>query len=186
MGQVGKIAGLAMRPAKRAPMCELVTAHVARATGVANDFRGRPGKRQVTILCRAAWTDACAEIGKQLPWTTRRANLLIEGLDLRNTTGWDLRIGSVLLTITGETTPCSRMDEACPGLKDALVSSWRGGVTAFVARAGQISLADEVTLERSLARQLAVISYLFARQVARRLGAALRAVGHRVGLRSVA
>ena len=128
-------------------MRELPRATVSRETGVADDFRGGPGERQVTVLSREAWERACRAAGAELPWTTRRANLLVEGLELAETAGRRLVIGSVVLEVTGETDPCRRMDQQHAGLRTALEPEWRGGVTCRVLEPGPLAPGDEVLLE---------------------------------------
>ena len=119
-------------------MQELAEAEVTLDGGVADDFRGRAGRRQVTVLSLESWQAACREAGRtELPWTTRRANLLVTGVDLA--AGGVLRIGAVELEVTGETAPCERMDEACPGLRGALTPAWRGGVTCRVRQPGTLA-----------------------------------------------
>ena len=44
---MGRLAGIARREEKRAPMETLEQAEVSDQTGVARDFRGKPGKRTV-------------------------------------------------------------------------------------------------------------------------------------------
>lgn len=127
-------------------MVTLDAAAVSRASGVADDFRGKPGRRQVTVISVRAWRATCAELGTELPWTLRRANLLIDDMDLPTRSGDRLQIGSVRLHVNGETDPCARMDEQHEGLKAALTPDWRGGVFCTVLDDGNISLGDEVTL----------------------------------------
>ena len=103
--------------------------------------------RQVTIIADSPWQAACAEVGKDLPWTTRRANLLVRGVELQNTAGVKLRIGEVLLEITGELAPCQLMETACAGLRAALTPQWRGGVSCRVVAGGPLKIGDPVTLE---------------------------------------
>lgn len=108
--------------------------------GLVGDSRGKPGPRQVTLMTQAAWHAACAEIGILLPWTERRANLLVAELPLHQTTGSRIVIGDAVLEITGETDPCERMSAVHPGLFNALAPDWRGGVCCRVLRGGSITL----------------------------------------------
>ncbi len=143
---MAQLLGIATRAKKRAEMQMLQSAEVSLEKGVANDFRGKPGKRQVTVLTQEGWQTACAEAGVELPWAERRANLLITGLDLEESVGTVIRIGAVKLLITRETDPCQRMEEAQPGLYQAMAKHWRGGVCCQVLEAGQIAVGDEVEL----------------------------------------
>ena len=150
--QQGRLIGIAIRGQSRAPMVEVDVAEITAAAGVTGDFRGRSSGRQVTVLSTEDWQAACAELGRELPWTTRRANLLVEGLSLRGTTGAVLRIGDVLLQVTGETDPCSRMEEAAEGLCSALTPDWRGGACCRVIQGGTVRPNATVNLESSEAQ----------------------------------
>ncbi|MFT5365163.1 MAG: MOSC domain-containing protein YiiM [Candidatus Latescibacterota bacterium] len=144
---MGKVLQIAIREASRAPMQILDVAQMTTEKGVVGDFRGTVLGRQVTVVVREAWEAACADLGMDVDWTTRRANVLVEGLDLNETTGKQLNIGDVVLEITGETTPCPRMEEAQAGLQDALASDWRAGVTCVVYTGGEIRVGDVVRLD---------------------------------------
>lgn len=143
---MAQLTGIARRDAKRAPMQTLSSAEVSATAGVADDFRGKAGKRQVTVLDARAWRQVCAELNADLPWTMRRANLLIDGLDLPQRAGDLLRIGETVLRVERETDPCSRMDEQHAGLTAALAPEWRGGVCCSVVRGGQVAIGDVVSL----------------------------------------
>ena len=115
--------------------------------GVGDDSRGLiKGDRQVTVMTLENWKATCDELDRHLHWTTRRANIMIEGIDLENTTGNLLRIGNFMLEITGELNPCSRMDEQKEGLTKALTPNWRGGVKCKILSEGIVNENDEVTL----------------------------------------
>lgn len=144
---MGTLNGIARREKKRAPMETLERAEISTETGVARDSRGKPGKRQVTVVSAAAWRAACRDLGQEVPWTARRANLLVDGIELPETTGGILRIGPVKLLINDEVDPCSRMDEQYAGLTRALQPDWRGGVACTVLEGGCVALGDSVTLE---------------------------------------
>jgi MOSC domain-containing protein YiiM len=124
------------------PRCE-----VTSASGLAGDSRGRPGRRQVTVLTREGWAAACARLGDDPGWTTRRANLLVEGVTLEGVVGARLRIGPLVLEVTEECDPCRVMDRAASGLRRALEPSWAGGVCCRVEQGGTISVGDSVFLE---------------------------------------
>jgi MOSC domain-containing protein YiiM len=143
----GKVLEIARREKSRAPMETLSEVDVSVEQGVAGDSRGHPHDRQVTVLTREAWDAACAEMGGDLAWTTRRSNILIEGLRVEGKIGRTIRIGDLALEITGETDPCNRMDEQAPGLRQALTPDWRGGVTCRVRVGGTIRVGDTVTLD---------------------------------------
>ena len=140
------VKGIATHPKKRAPLALLQSAMVTLERGVGEDFRGKPGERQVTVLSEEGWRAACAVAGVALDWTERRANLLIEGIDLKASAGRVLKIGDVRLRITRETDPCERMEEVHAGLYEALLPEWRGGVCCRVIAAGEITLGDKVEL----------------------------------------
>ncbi len=142
----GKVLGIARRAKSRAPMETIETADISVEAGVGGDYRGKPNDRQVTVLTREAWEAACADLGQTPPWTTRRANILIEGLRVEGKLGRTIRIGDLELEITGETDPCNRMDEQVSGLRQALTPDWRGGVTCRVRAPGSIAVGDAVSL----------------------------------------
>jgi MOSC domain-containing protein YiiM len=143
---MGRLIGIARRDKKRGVMQLLQQAEISDETGVALDFRGKPGDRQVTVISAEVWNEVCRELGKDLPWTTRRANLLVEDVELPRGIGGEIRIGAVSLMVTGETDPCSRMEEQCAGLKAALQPDWRGGVCCRVLKSGPVAVGDPVTL----------------------------------------
>ena len=146
---MGTLLGIGYKCEKYGSVITVKSAKVGLTTGVAQDIRGAAGKRQVTVLSKSSFDAACAEVGKELDWTTRRANLLVDGIELEDKTGNYICIGDLVLEITGETAPCYRMDEQCDGLKEALKPAWRGGVTCRVIREGIIQLGDFVTVAES-------------------------------------
>src|SRR5437867_11033589 len=107
----------------------------------------RSRRRQVTIIERETWDAITRELGEDVPASSRRANLMVSGVELKETRGKVLRVGGVRLAIGGETTPCERMDEAFPGLRDALRPNWGGGVFAQILDDGVITVGDAVSWE---------------------------------------
>lgn len=143
---MARLLGIAIRKRPREAMVPLQSAVVTVEHGIASDFRGKPGKRQVTVLSREGWESACAAVGEPHRWQERRANLYIEGLELHQSQGRILQIGALRLQITQETDPCERMEQLTPGLFAALAQQWRGGVCCRVVTAGKITVGDEVIL----------------------------------------
>ena len=142
----GRLLGIAVRPAVGADLQELDAVSIRLESGVDGDYRRGGGARQVTVLAKEAWQAACREVDAALPWTARRANLLVAGLSLEASIGKRLRVGQVLLEITGETRPCEVMEVAHAGLREALEPGWRGGVTCRVLAHGTVQIGDPVTL----------------------------------------
>ena len=142
----GKLVGIAKASQLRAPLEEMKTASVSIASGIEGDARGSKPDRQVTVLFRESWRDACDELGVTLPWTTRRANLLVEGVAAPQQVGGKIRIGDIVLQVMLETDPCFLMEQAHAGLKAALTPNWRGGVCCKVLSGGNIRVGDVVTL----------------------------------------
>ncbi len=142
----GTLLALAIAPKKRAAMVTLERATVTRDGGVEGDARGRRPGRQVTLVFNDDWQAACAVLGLTLPWTTRRANLLVDGIAVPDRIGARLRIGPVVLEVTEETKPCGLMEKAVSGLKAALKPEWRGGVCCIVVEGGEIAPGDAVAL----------------------------------------
>jgi MOSC domain-containing protein YiiM len=142
----GRLIGIARAREKRAPLEQCASADVSRERGIAGDVRGTKEGRQVTVLFREGWDDACGELGMLLPWVTRRANLYVEGINRPRRTGDYLHIGDIVLVVRDETKPCNVMELAQRGLRAALTPDWRGGVCCDVVQGGTIRVGDPVAL----------------------------------------
>ena len=150
--QRGRLAGIARHAFPKAPMEVIDHVEITVSGGLHGDFRGtiKPGgrgRRQVTLMERGDWEAAMAAVGHSIAWQERRANLLVEGLDLPQVPGTRLRIGDAVLEITRETTPCVRMEALAAGLRAALSVDWRGGVCTRVKAGGHIAVGDEIRIE---------------------------------------
>jgi len=142
---MGRLLGIAKVERRMDPLVPLEEAAVGVRTGIDGDVRGAKTGRQVTVLFREGWEAACRELGHDLPWTARRANLLVEGVAVPRE-GKRLVIGNLVLEVTQETQPCHLMDEARLGLRAALKPDWRGGVSCRVVLGGTIRVGDRVEL----------------------------------------
>ena len=126
-------------------MIETTQVNVLPGRGIDTENR-KPGKREITLVSTQSWADACCDLGTAVPWFFRRANLLIEGIDLPATLGKTLKIGPVELLVHGETRPCGIMNQQHQGLKAALTPQVRGGVHAQVLVGGTLRVGDTVVV----------------------------------------
>ena len=138
-----------LKRAKRGPMDVVRSAFLEPGVGLL-DNANRGGRRQVTIISRERWDEINARLSAHLDPATRRANLLVSGVELQDSRGRILKVGSARLLINGETRPCERMEEAHPGLQAAMREHWGGGVFAEVVDGGEIRPGDAVTWELPL------------------------------------
>ena len=106
----------------------------------------RSRRRQVTIIARERWNELMRDLGARLPPSTRRANLMVSGIDLQHSRGRILRVGRARLQINGETKPCEQMEAAHAGLQALMRERWGGGVFAEVIESGEIRVGDTVEL----------------------------------------
>lgn len=139
------VVGIAVRAESGASMDRKESVVLRQETGIEGDYHTRES-RQVTVLTKESWEAACAELNVDLPWTTRRANVYVDGILPMDCVDKHLQIGDVLLEVTGETRPCPIMEAAQPGLRAALQPEWRGGVTCRVLQSGAVHRGDAVKI----------------------------------------
>lgn len=132
----------------KARVAAVATQHAIAVAGKGLDGdHSSGGKRQVTLLDQAAWAAACAELGRELDPSLRRANLLVHGLDLSTAIGGTIAIGEVVIDVLGETEPCRRMDEdGQVGMQAALRTARRGGVYGRIRNGGELRTGMTCTL----------------------------------------
>ena len=105
------------------------------------------GKRQVTIIEQDMWDDLMRETGGNVDPSARRANVLVSGVSLLDSRGKILRLGSCRVRVHGETRPCEQMDDALPGLRQAMKRPWGGGAFAEILTGGAIQVGDHAEWE---------------------------------------
>ncbi len=137
----GRLKAISRHAVSGGPIETLETAAITEEDGVEGNVR-KSRRRRVTVMAAEAWAAACQELDADLPWTLRRANLLVEGLDLPREAGARLRIGEVVLEVTQEVDPCEVMERQHPGLRAALAPDWRGGVGCLVVEGGRVAVGD--------------------------------------------
>ena len=98
------------------------------------------------MISESAWDEAQEAMGMAIDPSARRANVMIRGIALENSRGKLLRLGDCLVRIFGEVRPCQRLEQAMPGLRNALQPRWRGGVFGEIVEGGTIHAGDAVSL----------------------------------------
>lgn len=139
----GMVAAIYLYPERGSKAVEVTSVEANPEKGLKGD-QNRSVRRQVTVISLEAWEKAIAELGIELPPSTRRANILVSGIDLAATIGKQIEIGEVILQINGETEPCQLMDKFKLGLRAALAPEVRAGVFGAILQGGRISIGDIV------------------------------------------
>jgi MOSC domain-containing protein YiiM len=150
----GRVEAIWIKRAVRGVMDVAEEAAFVAGTGIAGDCNYGRSKRQVTVIEREVFD----RIRRTLPDAEphmRRANIMVSGVRLEATRDHVLTLGGVRLLIKGETRPCERMDEQCPGLTGALSEGWGGGVFGIVLDDGPVRVGDAVALGRMVVTAVA-------------------------------
>jgi MOSC domain-containing protein YiiM len=142
---IGRVVSIALRTQVKGPMQEVEQAEARFDEGLTGDVPSQP-HRSITFISAEQWHEVVRELGVELPWHTRRANVLVEGLRLADLIGRRIGVGEVEVTVNAETTPCGYMDELHPGLRDALSPDCRAGVYGRITKAGEIKIGDRITM----------------------------------------
>jgi MOSC domain-containing protein YiiM len=140
------VLAIAVRTGPRAAMKEITEATAAKDGGLSGDLASKPD-RGITFLAGRQWNAVMRELGADLPWHTRRANVLIDADALGHLIGRTIRIGDVTVLVRKETRPCDLMDTFQPGLQAALRPDGRAGVHGRVLSGGSFRVGDEVFVQ---------------------------------------
>ncbi len=144
-GQIGRVISIALRCKDKGQMKEVNEAAAERDGGLVGDIAAR-ADRGLTLIAAAQWNDVQKELKTDLPWYTRRANVLVDAKKLGHLIGAQIKVGEVVLKVEGETKPCDLMDRLHFGLKTALKPDCRGGVHGRILQSGKIRVGDVVTI----------------------------------------
>lgn len=144
---VGKVLKLAVRTGRHAPMREIESVRATADGGLAGDVESEPD-RGITLLASEQWAAATRELNVELPWYTRRANVLVEGGSMAAWVGSLVSIGEIQVRIMTESRPCGLMDRFHDGLRAALTPEYRGGVCGHIVKGGVLRVGDLIQIER--------------------------------------
>ena len=139
----GKIMSLRLCIGSRDPMQEVTSANLITGQGIQGDRHlkkdGSRSKRQVLLMDQETLKNFNLADGEI------RENITVSGINLPQLqSGKRLSLGStVILKITGECEPCSRMDEIRPGLQSLLEG--KRGMLAYVESGGEIKIGDAIS-----------------------------------------
>jgi MOSC domain-containing protein YiiM len=143
---MGRIEQIFIKRAKRGPMDAASHATLVPGRGIQGNAN-QGGKRQVTLLAAERWAELMRDLGAALDPRARRANVVLSGIDLEQSRGRTLVLGTCRVLVHGETRPCEQMEEAFTGLQDAMRDRWGGGAFAEVVEGGEIVVGDSADWE---------------------------------------
>jgi MOSC domain-containing protein YiiM len=143
---MGKIERIWIKRAHRGPMDPVAAGTLDAGKGLRGNAN-YAGRRHLTLIASERWAELQHLLGTQVDPAARRANVMISGIDLIESRGRVLRVGSCRLSIGGETRPCERMEEAQAGLRRVMEERWGGGAWAQVLDDGEIHVGDAVDWE---------------------------------------
>ena len=148
--QTGRVEWIGQRPVRREPLVPVPEAELKTDSHMLGDH-ARPkagGKRQVTLIQHEHLAAVAGYLGLDSPLDPGRLrrNLVVSGLNLLALKNRQLHIGDeVILDITGECHPCSRMEEEL-GAGGYNAMRGHGGLTAHIAQGGIIRVGDAVRI----------------------------------------
>lgn len=143
--QVGEVLWIGVRPLRRAALQSVTKISADTKAGLSGDHYSNAGsrKRQVTLI-QAEHIAAVSSIMQQevRPEMLRR-NVVVKGINLVSLKKKRIRMGEVLLEVTGLCHPCSRMEENL-GKGGYNAMRGHGGITARILEGGELKVGDEV------------------------------------------
>lgn len=152
----GRVEWIGIRSERREPVSAVQSVEVSEAKGLIGDhYSGQSGNRHVTLIQAEHLPVVAALTGRDTldPALVRR-NIVVSGLNLLALKDHQLHIGDVVLQVTGQCHPCSKMETALgPGGYNAMRG--HGGLTAKVVRGGLIRVGDELRVSTTTVASVA-------------------------------
>ena len=145
--QSGKVEWMGIRPVRREPVQVVETITISEKKGIVGDhYSGQSGNRHVTLIQAEHLPVVAALTGRDtLDPALLRRNIVVSGLNLLALKDKQIKLGDVVLQITGQCHPCSKMETALgPGGYNAMRG--HGGMTAKVIKGGVITNGDTVNV----------------------------------------
>ena len=143
----GRVEWIGIRPERREPVSAVQSVELSQTKGLIGDhYSGQSGNRHVTLIQAEHLPVVAALTGRDTldPALVRR-NIVVSGLNLLALKDHKLQVGDVILQVTGQCHPCSKMEAALgPGGYNAIRG--HGGLTAKIIQDGTIRVGDEVTV----------------------------------------
>lgn len=147
----GRVEWIGIRPERRGVVSVVDSVDVSEVDGLLGDhYSGQSGNRHVTLIQAEHLPVVAALTGREsLDPALLRRNLVVSGINLLALKEHQLQFGdgddSVILQVTGQCHPCSKMETALgPGGYNAMRG--HGGLTAKVIRGGTIRVGDGVSV----------------------------------------
>jgi len=143
--QIGAVAWIGIRPARREPIKVLTRAEVNEQGLVGDRYQGpADGDRMVTLI-QQEHISAVASILRleQLDPALLRRNIVVSRINLQALKKKEIQVGAAVLFVTGNCPPCSRMEENL-GAGGYNAMRGHGGVTARVVSGGMIEIGSQV------------------------------------------
>ena len=145
--RAGRVEWIGIRPERREPIEVVEAITVSEKKGIIGDhYSGQSGNRHVTLIQAEHLPVVAALTGRDTldPALVRR-NIVVSGLNLLALKDQQIQVGDVVLQITGQCHPCSKMETALgPGGYN--VMRGHGGMTAKVVQGGTVRVGDAVVV----------------------------------------
>ena len=142
---MGQLEAIWIKTAHGGAMQPVSEAKTEKNKGLVGDTNFGRSKRQVTFIEKEVFDLLRDRLGDSIGPEMRRANFMVTGVELKETVGRILSVGDLKVKISGETKPCKIMDDACQGLREALVDEWKGGVYGCVLNDAVVKMGDPVS-----------------------------------------